>query len=238
MLPHYLATGAVVEIPYPPYNQQYISAAHLEPKAKGGFRLVMDLRLVNTWLNHVPVRFETLAMLHFAPPGLELGISLDLSDMYHHLQVVDSIGYLLTFEIGGVLYKHVGLPMGWLLSSLVFTKLLRPVISFLRCPSLLSATYCLLPINKVLQALGPCFISMYIDNLLTLVASMQDCCRTRMQGKTVGERLQACPHPLGLPTACPCKVNQGYRGHYRFCPGGGPTGCPASHPGDRLALRP
>ena len=43
MLPHYLATGAVKEVPYPPRNKHYVLAAQLEPKAKGGYHLVVPL---------------------------------------------------------------------------------------------------------------------------------------------------------------------------------------------------
>ena len=104
LLPHYIATGALKEIPHPPRNQRFISAAHLEPKAKGGYRLVVDLRLVNTWFDKVPIKFETLSLLRFAPDGLSVGINLDLRDAYHHLHLADSIGHLFTFEVGGVLY--------------------------------------------------------------------------------------------------------------------------------------
>ena len=174
LLPHYLATGAVREVPYPPWRTRFISAAHLEPKAKGGFRLVVDLRIVNTWFAKVPIKFETLQLLRFAPCDLSVGISLDLSDAYHHLRIADSIGHLFTFEIDGVCYRHVGLPMGWLLSPMIFTKFMRPVISFLRCPSLLHPSWHQLAVFRVLQTIGPSFISMYLDDLLALLASAAD----------------------------------------------------------------
>lgn len=64
--------------------------------------------------------------------------------------------------------------MGWLLSPMVFTKLMRTVISFLRHPELLQASYRWLPIFEVLRALGPTFISMYLDDLLALLATLED----------------------------------------------------------------
>ena len=63
LLPHYLSTGAVREVPYPPWRMQLISAAHLDPKAKEGFRLVLDLCIVNKWFAKVPIKFETLQLL-------------------------------------------------------------------------------------------------------------------------------------------------------------------------------
>ena len=99
-------------VPLLPWPECFISTAHLEPKAKGSFHLVVDLRHVNQWFAKVPVKLETLQLLRFAPQGLYVGISLDLSDAYHHLRIADSIGHLFTFEIDGVCYRHVGLPMG------------------------------------------------------------------------------------------------------------------------------
>ena len=75
----------------------------------------------------------TLQLLCFAPQGLNVGISLDLSDAYHHLRIADSIGHLFTIDTDGVCYSHVGLPMGWQLSPMIFTKFMRLVISFLQC---------------------------------------------------------------------------------------------------------
>ena len=60
LLLHYLATSAVHAVTLPPWPERFISAAHLEPKAKGGFCLVVDLRHVNQWFTKVPVKFETL----------------------------------------------------------------------------------------------------------------------------------------------------------------------------------
>ena len=93
---------------------------------------MVNLRHVNQWFTKIPVKFKTLQLLCFAPQGLNVGISLDLSDTYHNLRVADSISHLFTFEIDGAYYRHVGLPMGWLLSPMIFTKSMRPVIAFLR----------------------------------------------------------------------------------------------------------
>ena len=99
---------------------------------------------------------------------------MDSSDGYHHLRLSDSIAYLFMFEVGGVLYQHVGLPMGWLLSPMMFTKFMQPVITFLHCPALLHSSWHWLPIYLVLCALGPMFVSMYLDELLALLSCACD----------------------------------------------------------------
>ena len=133
-LVHYLATGMVCVVPLPLWPAHFISAADLEPKSKGGFCLVIDLRHINQRFTKVAVKFESLQLFRFAPQWLNVGISLDPSDAYHHLQIADSIGHLFIFKINGVCYQHAGLPMGWLLSPMILTKFMPPVISFLQCP--------------------------------------------------------------------------------------------------------
>ena len=99
-----------------------------------------------------------------------MGISLDSSDVYHHLRLSNSIAHLFVFEVEGMLYQHVGLPMGWLLLPMVFTSFMRPAITFLHCPALLHLSWRWLPIYPVLRALGPTFVSMYLDDLLALLS--------------------------------------------------------------------
>ena len=39
---------------------------------------MVNLSHVNQWFTKIPVKFETLQLLRFAPQGLHVGISLDL----------------------------------------------------------------------------------------------------------------------------------------------------------------
>ena len=78
------------------------------------------------------------------------------------------------FEMDSMCYWHVGLPMGWLLSPMIFTKFMRPVISFLNCPTLLHPAWQQLPAFLILQVIRPCLISTYLEDLLMLLASMAD----------------------------------------------------------------
>ena len=86
-------------VPFPPWPAWFISAAHLELRSQDGFCLVVD-----QWFTKVPVKFEILQLLCSAPQGLNVGISVDLSDAYHHLRIADSIGHLFTFVIDRVCY--------------------------------------------------------------------------------------------------------------------------------------
>ena len=64
--------------------------------------------------------------------------------------------------------------MGWLLSPMLFTKFMQPVITFLCCPALLHTSWHWLPIYPVLCELGPMFVLMYLDDLLALLLCARD----------------------------------------------------------------
>ena len=64
--------------------------------------------------------------------------------------------------------------MGWLLSPMLFTKFMQPVVAFVHFPALLHTSWHWLPIYPVLCELGPMFVSMYLDDLLALLSCARD----------------------------------------------------------------
>ena len=64
--------------------------------------------------------------------------------------------------------------MGWLLSPMVFTKFMQPVVAFVHFPALLHTSWHWLPIYPVLCELGPMFVSMYLDDLLALLSCARE----------------------------------------------------------------
>ena len=61
------------------------------PKSSGGYRLVVDLRLVNSHFVTKKIKFEILGMLRLANRNLVYGGKVNLSDAYHHLALHPSI---------------------------------------------------------------------------------------------------------------------------------------------------
>ncbi len=62
-----------------------MSKSFFVAKSSGGYRLVVDLQMVNSHFVVQKVKFESLGMLHFANKGLAWGGKVDLSDAYHHI---------------------------------------------------------------------------------------------------------------------------------------------------------
>jgi hypothetical protein len=54
-------------------------------KSTGGYRLVLDLRHINSFFEGKKIKFENLSLLRFAKTSLQWGGKVDLSDAYHHL---------------------------------------------------------------------------------------------------------------------------------------------------------
>lgn len=56
-------------------------------KTSGGFRLVVDLRIINQCFNPPVVSFESLSELKACPTSVLFGCSIDIADAYHHLRL-------------------------------------------------------------------------------------------------------------------------------------------------------
>lgn len=102
------------------------------PKSSGGFRLVIDLRHINSFFAPPTVKFETLAFLRFASVHVTWGVTVDISDAYHHLALHPSIAPFFQFTIDNELFQCVGLPFGWNCAPTAFTKFVRPVLAAMR----------------------------------------------------------------------------------------------------------
>ena len=113
-------------------DERFVSRAFLVPKKNGGWRLVVDLRWVNSHCAKQSVQYETLKSLRRFAMRNAWMVSFDLQDGYYHLAVKAEDRPYFTFCIGGDCFRCVGLPFGWTASPRVFTKLMRPVVRALR----------------------------------------------------------------------------------------------------------
>ena len=128
-----LASGAWEVAPQG--GPQYVSRASVVPKASGGFRLVVDLRPINSrCVERAPV-YEDLRDLRWMARPEDYLFSLDLQDGYHHLGIRPEDRRFFQFRLFGVVYQCAALPFGWNLSPWCFTKFMEPMVSHLRCPA-------------------------------------------------------------------------------------------------------
>ncbi len=120
---------------------RWVSRAFLVPKASGqGWRLVVDLREINSACQTRKMKMETLRSLRLiAKPG-DHWVSFDLKDGFYSLAIAPQDREAFTVNLNGNLLQFCALPMGWSLSPYVFQKLTEVFTGFLRDPEAAAAS--------------------------------------------------------------------------------------------------
>jgi hypothetical protein len=108
------------------------SPSYVVPKAKGGFRQVLDLRLLNSFTQEISFKMEdTTLLMQTARPG-DFGTSIDIKSAFNHIPTNPSAFRFLTFSLDGRAYAWRGMPFGAKHAPLVFTKIMRVVLGYIR----------------------------------------------------------------------------------------------------------
>ena len=121
----------------PATDDRWVTRAFLVPKPgkANAWRLVVDLRWVNSHLQHLSCRMETLRLLsRLARPG-DWMVSLDLQDGFYAVGIHPDDQRYLTVALDGFgLLSFAALPMGLSASPYVFCKTMRVFVRALRSP--------------------------------------------------------------------------------------------------------
>lgn len=115
----------------------YITRMFIIPKAgvPGKWRMIIDLRHVNSFLLELVCKYETLASVRGMFARDDYCISLDLQDGYMAVPVHPAHRKYLTFDVAGVgLFQCASLPLGLSASPFVFVKTMRPFVAAMRSP--------------------------------------------------------------------------------------------------------
>lgn len=134
-----LSSGAISAVK--PCKGQFISNVFTVPKSDGSYRLVINLKYLNQFVKAEHFKLEdqkTVArVLHH---NVYLA-TLDLKDAYFLVPVALSDRKYLRFTFRDHFYEFSCLPFGLNCAPLIFTKLLKPVLAFLRNQHLMSVVY-------------------------------------------------------------------------------------------------
>ena len=152
-----------------------VSRVFLVPKITTGperkWRMVFDLRFLNSHLKPQTCRVETLFLL---PTILEKGdycCAIDLSYGYFHLSIAAGERPWFGFRIRGKLYRYAAVPFGWSQAPRLFTDLMEVVVRTLRSEN--------------------CRVLWYLDDLLLMG-------RTPAEAEQVARRTLSLLESLGL----------------------------------------
>lgn len=171
-------------------SNKHVSKAFLIPKTKNGvgtghWRLIVDLRPLNVYLQDLRFKFASLKDLTNRMEEGAFMLSLDLSDAYFHLEVAEEHVDFLTVNINGELLSFCCLPFGLKSSPYVFEHFMKPVVGFIQNPRSLCKV---MPRGVCLAAFWrrnePVNVLPYLDDFLLWTSDEDSCCW--LQGLLVG----------------------------------------------------
>ena len=109
-----------------------INPIHCVPKRNNSFRLITDLRQLNSFCKVPHYRNEDIRdTVHFVRAGDKF-VTADIKDGFFHVPVAREHRDYLGFSYKGLYYRWKVLPFGLCCSPYYFSKVVRPVITYLR----------------------------------------------------------------------------------------------------------
>ena len=111
---------------------EFISPIFVTPKSDGGFRLILNLKLLNYQVPYIHFKMDILPkILELIRPGVFMS-KIDIKDAYYSIPIEPNDTKFLKFTFMGVLYEFLALPNGYKEGPRRFTKLLKPALASLR----------------------------------------------------------------------------------------------------------
>ena len=136
---HHLKTGAISVVS--PSKEQHVYRIFTVKKANGKDRMVIDLSPLNKQILKVKFRMEDDNFIRSMLSPNDLMVSIDLADAFFSIPISKYSKKFINFEVEGVRYQFNSLPFGLSSSPRVFTKILKPVISYLRRQGIKASSY-------------------------------------------------------------------------------------------------
>ena len=135
-----LLQKGVIEPCYPE-AEQFISKIFLRPKKDGTFRVILNLKELNKFVVYHHFKMDSIhTALHLMKKGCFMA-SIDLQDAYYTIPVCPEHRRYLKFSWQGKMYQYTCLPNGLASAPRIFTKIMKPVYSVLRCKGHISFGY-------------------------------------------------------------------------------------------------
>ena len=101
-------------------------------KGREKYRLITDMRYVNQFIDVPKTRYEDLACLPNVVKNGDSYVSVDLKDGFHHIVIRQDFRKYFGFKWHDHYYVWNVLNFGCSIAPHIFTKVLRPVVKYLR----------------------------------------------------------------------------------------------------------
>lgn len=120
---------------------QFLSSYFLAKKPDGNNRFILNLKNLNAFVDTEHFKLEDLkAACRLLEPNMFMG-TIDLKDAYFLIPIHKDYRKFLRFSVNSQIYEFTCLPFGLSTSPMVFTKIMKPVMTSLRSRGLLSVIY-------------------------------------------------------------------------------------------------
>lgn len=124
-----------------PHKDQFISPIFLVPKPDGSQRFILNLKQLNMFIKPDHFKLEDRSMVMKLLQPNSFMATIDLKDAYFMLPIDNNYKKYLRFQFNDSLYEFNCLPFGLNVAPLVFTKLMKPVVTYLRSKGFISVIY-------------------------------------------------------------------------------------------------
>ena len=111
----------------------YVSNLFARPKKEPGrLRLIANLKSLNTWVKFVHFKMDGIEdVINLMKPGMYM-VSIDFTSSFYSINVDPQYRRYLKVICLGQIYEYQALPMGYSRSPLIFCKLLKVPLAYLR----------------------------------------------------------------------------------------------------------
>jgi hypothetical protein len=125
-----LAKGAIRKCSFD--KSQFLSNLFLVPKKSGEMRSVINLKRLNTFVEYLHFKMENISSLVDLLRPNDFIATIDLKDAYFTVPIHADHSKFLRFCWNGLVHEFIVLPFGLASAPCVFTKLMKPIIAYLR----------------------------------------------------------------------------------------------------------
>ena len=122
-----LVDKGALEVVHNVDSKGFYSRMFLVPKKSGGWRPIIDLSVLNTYLVPIKFKMETNANIRASLVQNWWTFSLDLKDAYLHIPIHPTSRKYLRIAFQGVVYQFKALPFGLSPAPWLFTKVVTEV---------------------------------------------------------------------------------------------------------------
>ena len=114
-----------------PGNSRFLFPAIPVPKKNGKLRPVVDLSLLNQYINKHHFKMETVKSVRQSIMANDWAISIDLTDAYLHVPIHPISRKYLWFIFKHQVFQFTALPFGMSLSPWIFTQIMNVIAAHL-----------------------------------------------------------------------------------------------------------